>query len=115
MNEIFIFFNRKNALAEIGNILHDKVFVYPAEITQDVTVSYVRKPVPVVWGYTVNATANNAYVYDPTTSQNFEIDSTEQPETILRILMYAGVVIRDPQIIQAAAQQVQANEVNQKQ
>ena len=28
--------------------------------------------------------------------------------------MYAGIVIRDPQIIQAAAQQVQMDEVNKK-
>ena len=33
---------------------------------------------------------------------------------ILNILMYTGVVIRDPQIVQAAAQAVQAEEVNSK-
>jgi hypothetical protein len=69
----------------------------------------------VVWGFTTNPAANNAYIYDVNTSVNFEIDSTEQVEVILRVLMYAGVVIRDPQIIQAAAQQVQYNEMNQKQ
>jgi hypothetical protein len=35
-------------------------------------------------------------------------------ELILRILVYAGIVIRDPQIIQAAAQQVQMDEMNKK-
>ena len=99
----------------IPPILHDIVYVYPSEITTDVTISYVRKPVNVNWGFTTNPALNNAYIYDPTTSVNFEIDSTEQVEVILRVLMYAGVVIRDPQIIQAAAQQVQANEMNQKQ
>jgi hypothetical protein len=28
--------------------------------------------------------------------------------------MYAGIIIRDPQIIQAAAQQVQLDEINEK-
>jgi hypothetical protein len=28
--------------------------------------------------------------------------------------MYAGIIIRDPQIIQAAAQQVQMDEINKK-
>ena len=34
--------------------------------------------------------------------------------SILNILMYAGVIIRDPQIVQTAASMVQQDEVNQK-
>ena len=39
---------------------------------------------------------------------------TQQDLLILKILVYTGIVIRDPQIVQAAAQEVAANEVNQK-
>ena len=45
---------------------------------------------------------------------NFEISESQQTEVIIEILKYAGVIIRDPQIVQAAASQVQAEEVNEK-
>jgi len=45
---------------------------------------------------------------------NFELHNSERTEVILRVLLYAGVVIRDPQIIQVAAQKVQQEEVNEK-
>jgi hypothetical protein len=38
---------------------------------------------------------------------------SEQTEVILRTLLYAGVVIKDPQIIQVAAQQVAQENQNQ--
>jgi hypothetical protein len=90
------------------------IYVYPKEIqsSSDITVSYIRKPSDVVWGFTVGAL--NQYVYNQGSSTQFELDSVEQNEVILRILSYAGVVIRDPQIIQAAAQAVQAEEINSK-
>ena len=45
---------------------------------------------------------------------DFELHNSERTEVILRVLLYAGVVIRDPQIIQVAAQKVQQEEVNEK-
>lgn len=86
----------------------------PGTIIDEFNLSYVRKPVNVIWGYTV--LPNGAYSYDSTIgiSQNFEIDDTDQTEVILRILIYMGIVIRDPQIVQAAAQQAQLEEQNQK-
>ena len=77
------------------------------------TISYIRKPNNVQWGFSVNQTLGN-YIYDPTTSIQFELDATEQTEVILRVLAYAGVVIKDPQIVQAASQGIQAEEVNSK-
>jgi len=100
-----------------------KFLIYPSSITKDVSVSYIRKPRDVVWAYVEGNLGQ--YIYDAAPgasgvsipvsgSVDFELDSVEQTEVVLRILMYSGVVIRDPQIIQAAAQQVQATEVNQK-
>ena len=40
---------------------------------------------------------------------------SEQEELILRILSYAGVIIQDPSIIQAASQQVAVQDNNEKQ
>ncbi len=89
--------------------------IKPSTITANVEASFIRKPRNVVWAYTVNATLGN-YVYQPsstgagviptTGSVDFEISSNYQTEVILEILKYAGVVIRDPQIVQAAAQEL---------
>ncbi|MCP4323068.1 MAG: hypothetical protein GY787_14725 [Alteromonadales bacterium] len=84
----------------------------PLTILDQFSISYVRKPADVIWGYTV--LTNGAYSFDSTSSQDFEIDDTDQTEVILRILIYMGIVIRDPQIVQAAAQQAGSEEQNQK-
>ncbi len=47
-------------------------------------------------------------------STNFEISDSQQTECILKILQYAGVIIRDPQIIQAAQQELMQDEANAK-
>ena len=46
---------------------------------------------------------------------DFELHNSERSELILNILMYAGIVIRDPQIVQTAMAQIQKEEVNEKQ
>ena len=45
---------------------------------------------------------------------NFDLHNSEQVEVILNILLYSGIVIRDPSIIQVAAQKIQQEEVNEK-
>jgi hypothetical protein len=81
-------------------------------IVDEFSLAYVRKPANVNWAYTV--LTNGAYSYNSASSQDFEIDDTDQTEVILRVLMYMGIVIRDPQIVQAAAQQATMEEQNQK-
>jgi len=85
---------------------NNKLYVYPQTITSDVTVSYLRKPLDVIWNFTIPS-GQNYYQYNPTNSVDFELSKTEQTNIILKILLYSGVVIRDPQIINVAAQQVQ--------
>jgi hypothetical protein len=53
-------------------------------------------------------------VQDVVNSKDFELESNEQVNVILRILQYSGIIIRDPQIVQAAASEIQQNEVNKK-
>ena len=45
---------------------------------------------------------------------DFGLQTSEQTELVLNILLYAGIVIRDPQIVQVAAQQIQQEEINKK-
>ena len=47
-------------------------------------------------------------------STQFELHPSEQTNIILQILMYCGVIIRDPQIVQTAASLVQQDEMLEK-
>ena len=95
--------------------------VYPKTITTGITCTYVRKPADPLWNFTLGT--NQQYIYnpaqynpstEPTGSQNFELHPTEQTNLITRILLYSGIVIEDPQIVQIAAQQAQAENINSK-
>ena len=93
---------------------YNTIDILPSSIQTGVTASFIRKPRDVVWAFTKGSLGQ--YLYAPTAtgntvtpitgSQDFEISSNKQTEVILEILKYAGVVIRDPQIIQAAAQEL---------
>jgi hypothetical protein len=91
----------------------EKLYVYPNTITTGVTASFVRKPKDVIWNFTATA-PYYTYSYSPNTSQQFELMVSEQTNVITKILLYSGVVIKDPQIIQVAAQQIQNENINSK-
>jgi len=94
--------------------LHDKIFVYPTSIQSSIKCSYVKTPAQINWAFTVNSLG--AYIFDETSvnTKNFELDVSEQTEIILKILQYSGIIIRDPQIVQTAAQLVAQDTVNEK-
>jgi len=83
--------------------------------TGQVDAYYIKAPTPPIWGYTVDPTSG-AYLFANNISSNhFELHPSEQVTIILNILMYSGVVIRDPQIVQTAARMVQQDEALEKQ
>ena len=93
-------------------VLNNKIFVYPTSIQSLIKCSYVKTPAQINWAFTVNSLG--AYIFAITGAQNFELDVSEQTEIILKILQYSGIIIRDPQIVQTAAQLVQQDTVNEK-
>jgi len=101
----------------------NKLFIKPTTIaTQgDIQIDYIRKPVNPIWGFDVGSLGQYVYnsnIYNistsPSGSVNFELHMSEQTNLILQILKYAGVIIKDPQLVQDAAQQVAINEQNEK-
>jgi hypothetical protein len=92
----------------------DKLTVYPQTanpLVSDISFNYIRKPANVVWAFTVGSLGQ--YIYDSgVASTDFEISDSQQTEVILKILQYAGIVIRDPNITQAAAQELAQDEAN---
>ena len=91
----------------------NKLYLKPASINSNISVSYVKKPTDVVWNFIIPE-GQNYYEYDEGNSTDFELDVSEQPEVIIKVLLYAGVVVKDYQIVQLAAQEIQSEEINQK-
>ena len=86
--------------------------VSPASATTTLAVNCLFKPTDPSWGFTVGTLGQ--YVYNSATSVNFELDTSEQNNLVIEILKYAGIIIKDPQIVQAAAQASQQEEINLK-
>ncbi len=91
---------------------NNKIIIRPTSIISGVSTSFVRKPKNVVWGYDVGALGQ--YLYKANNSTQIELHPSEQVDVILKILLYSGIIVRDPQIVQAAASEIQKNEINQK-
>ena len=91
---------------------NQKLFIKPTGIIDKIKVDYIRKPNNVEWTFTTGNLGQ--YQNNSLTSVDFELHESEQTEVVLKVLLYAGIVIRDPQIVQAAAAQVQADEANKK-
>jgi hypothetical protein len=73
--------------------------IHPSTIITNISCTYVRKPIEAIWGYTnVSGTA----LYNPGASQNYELHDSEETNLVLKILLYAGVSIKDPNIAQLA-------------
>ena len=111
---------RPSAAFPVFTIRNHTLYVSPT--IAEITINYIRKPADVTWAYSVGSLGQ--YVYEPTNtgagvipttgSVNFELSELEQTEVILRILQYAGVIIRDPQIIQTASSLVQQDDAIEK-
>ena len=90
----------------------DLLYLYPTTIQAGITISYLKKPADINWGYSVGALGQ--FLYNSAGSVNFELSVTEQTNVVTRILAYAGVIINDPTIIQVAAQEIAQEEQNSK-
>jgi hypothetical protein len=69
------------------------VNVYGAsELTSAVTCNYIRKPAKVQWAYKI---VFDEPLYDAANSVNFELHPSEETELVIKILEYAGLLIKD--------------------
>ena len=92
-----------------------QIQAYGVSTTLD--IDYIRKPVNPEWNYREGSVGQflfNPVGSDDNPSVNFELHGSEQTELVLKILIYAGVIVKDPGVVQVAASQVQKMETNQK-
>ena len=89
----------------------------------EITCNYIKKPENPIWAFNVNATTG-AYEYVApgsvsqfpvlTGSVPFEISNQDKTELIIGILLYAGVIVRDPSIVNVAADAIRQEEISEK-
>ena len=92
-----------------------KIIIYPQTVNK-VQATYLRKPADPIWNFTLSLPITSAsyYVWDPTTSVDFELDTQEQTNIILQVLKYAGIIIKDQSIVQAAASEIAQEQQNER-
>ena len=83
--------------------------ILPAE-NISVIVDYLTFPSDPIWGY--NGGGANVYTYNADESTDFEIHQSDETDLVTKILAYSGVIIKDPTVIQVAAQK-EVNDFNQ--
>ena len=76
--------------------------VYPTTIVNNITTQYLRYPKDPVWTY--NSITAGQPVFDPTNAfaQDFELPLSDFSGLVVKILQYAGVSIREMEVVQAA-------------
>ena len=90
----------------INNPVHVRheggVVIYPTTGISSINISYVRKPAVPNWvgtsvaGHIIATPANALY-------KNFELHPSEEHELVVKILAYAGIIIKAADVTQAAA------------
>tara|TARA_R100001510_G_C7615786_1_gene178003 strand:- start:364 stop:1083 length:720 start_codon:yes stop_codon:yes gene_type:complete len=78
------------------------VIVFPQDATTNVSISYIRTPKKPNWQYVV---VNEKPLFDESGAVHFELHPSEQKNLIVKILQFAGVGIKDYNIVQAASQE----------
>ena len=101
---------RPSEMFPVFTLRNNQLKISPSII--EVTINYVRKPEDIIWNYNVGQVGE--YNYESNGSQDFELSDIEQTEVIIKILQYAGIIIRDPQIVQTAAALSQQDEMAEK-
>jgi len=88
--------------------------VYPTTIINNITTQYLRYPKDPVWTY--NSIVAGQPVFNPSNAfyQDFELPLSDFSGLVVKILQYAGVSIREMEVVQAAkSEEIQESQQKQ--
>ena len=92
-----------------------RISVFPESVGTNgnkANIFYFIVPSDIEWAFTTGSLGQ--YEYDANNSVQFLLTEDEFTNIVKRILLYSGIIVRDPQIVQAAAAQIQKEEVQEK-
>lgn len=81
-----------------------EITVYPVDITSGVTIDYVRMPATPKWTYTT-VSGNPVFNQSAGDYQDFEIHPADEHRLVTKILGFAGLSIRESDVVQYAEMQ----------
>ena len=103
----------------VYSLTNTGVVVYPSTVTSGVKLDYLRQTIRPKWGYVLNGTIPyyDPTVFDPATdsydvaakSYNFDLHPSEENNLVVKILNYAGVVIKQGDVTGFAQGKEQQN------
>lgn len=86
--------------------------VYPSTIVSGVSTMYVREPVDPKWTYTLVG-GSPIFNQSALDYQDFELPESAQNDLVFKILSYAGVNIREAEVVQFATGSENAEQTKQ--
>ncbi|MDA8043076.1 MAG: hypothetical protein MPJ22_11720, partial [Pirellulales bacterium] len=89
------------------------LIVHPINDINEIKIVYVRVPATPQW---LGVSMRGQLIPDrqQTGYQDFELHPSEEPELVAKILAYSGVLVRQPDVVQAAsAKEQQINQTKQ--
>ena len=78
------------------------LIVYPTTIVNNITAQYIRYPKDPVWSYTNISAGQPVFNASAFNYQDFELPLSDFANLVVKILQYAGVSIREAEVVQAA-------------
>ena len=115
-SKLFPHYTKTNANSTDGLAML-RVYPYPIPEHGDrVLITYIVTPNKPNWTYVMVANQGSA-LYNPNAPdhQDFQLHISEENKLVTKILQYAGITIKDPQLVQAATAQEITKEQQQKQ
>ncbi len=74
----------------------------PDQLISGVTCNYIKTPTDVEWNYTM---VLGVAQYNASTSTDFQLHESEEPELVEKILELSGLLLKDPGVYQIANQE----------
>lgn len=84
--------------------------ILPANYSGQILIDYLTAPSDPEW--VKDPAITSRYEYSSSLSTDFEIHESDETDLVIKILAYTGVIIKDPTVIQVAAQK-EVNDFNQ--
>ena len=96
--------NTSNQETTSSSTIDTNIKFLPTTLTS-AQIDYVKIPQNPKWSFT--RTSNNAYEFQAANAYDFELHKSEQVNLVIKILANAGVIVKDPTLIQIAGQEEQ--------
>ena len=98
----------------IYSLKNNGIKVYPDIITTNMSIDYIRNPKDPKWTYTVLSSGEPLFNQSAVDYQDFELPESDFTKIVTKILQYAGLSIRENDVVQLVNQE-EVQDIQQKQ